>query len=56
MCHLDDQDNMLVDKTWGIMPLSGRCPSSFKLCSLFLVSYVGLTVSYCSLRPSRGYS
>ena len=27
MCHPDDQEFMPVDKTWGIMPLSGRCPS-----------------------------
>ena len=26
MCHSDDQEYMLVDKTWGIMPSSGRCP------------------------------
>ena len=27
MCHPDDQEYMPVDKTWGIMPPSGRCPS-----------------------------
>ena len=27
MCHPDDQKFMLVDKTWGIMPMSGRCLS-----------------------------
>lgn len=27
MCHPNDQENMPVDKTWGIMPPSGRCPS-----------------------------
>ena len=26
MCHPDEWENMpLVDKTWGIMPPSGRC-------------------------------
>ena len=27
MCHPDDQEYMPVDKTWGIMPSFGRCPS-----------------------------
>ena len=24
MCHPEDRENMPVDKTWGIMPPSGR--------------------------------
>ena len=28
MCHKYDQEFMPVDKTWGIMPLSGRYPST----------------------------
>ena len=27
MCQPDDQAYMPIDRTWGIMPLSGRCPS-----------------------------
>ena len=36
MCHLDDQEFMLVDKTWGIMPLSGMCPLVLKF--LFIIA------------------
>ena len=31
MCHLEDQEYMPVDKTWGIMPPSDRYSSIFKL-------------------------
>ena len=37
MCHPDDQDYMLVDKTWGIMPPSG-------LNFVYYLCHVGLTV------------
>ena len=36
MCHPDDQEFMLVDKTWGIMPLSGMCPLILKF--LFIIA------------------
>ena len=28
MCHPGDNEFMLVDKTWGIMPPLGMCPST----------------------------
>ena len=36
MCHPDDQEFMPVDKTWGIMPLSGMCLSVLKF--LFIIT------------------
>ena len=36
MCYLDDQEFMLVDKTWGIMPSSGMCPLVLKF--LFIIA------------------
>ena len=36
MCDPNDQENMPVDKTWGIMPLSGRCPSILSCIFYFL--------------------
>ena len=48
MCHEYDQEFMLVDKTWGIMPPSGRCLLAISWLSNFL--YNVLTVSYCNWR------
>ena len=36
MCHLDDQEFMPVDKTWGIMPPFGMCSSVLKF--LFIIA------------------
>ena len=49
MCHEYDQEFMPVDKTWGIMPPSGRCLLAISWLSNLL--YNVLTVSYCNLRP-----
>ena len=31
ICCLGDHENMLVDTTWGIIPLSGMHPYTFKI-------------------------
>ena len=54
MCHPGDQEYMLMDKTWGIMPLSSMYPSAqgfyfFNFCDI-------LTISYCSPKPSRSHT
>ena len=48
MCHEYDQEFIPVDKTWGIMPPSGRCLLAISWLSNFL--YNVLTVSYCNWR------
>ena len=45
MCHPDDQEYMLIDKTWGIMPPSSRCPFGLNFVSYYLC-HVGLTVPF----------
>ena len=42
MCHPGDEEYMPVDKTWGIMPLSGICP-----CFFFFFFNI-LTIYFCS--------
>ena len=37
MCHPSDEEYMLVDKTWDIMPLSGICPSILGFYSLVFI-------------------
>ena len=37
MCHQYNQEFMPVDKTWGIMPSTGRCPSAINLASYFFI-------------------
>ena len=54
MCHPDEWENILVDKTWGIMPPSGRCLLCLNLPIYLSVLLVSLIVSYCSSGPSRG--
>ena len=39
MCHPGDEEYILVDKTWGIMPPSGMCPSilGFLFCCVYQI-------------------
>ena len=55
MCHPDNHEFMPVDKTWGIMPPFGRCPSVLILLFI-IVSYNVLIVYYYSSRPSKNHS
>ena len=55
MYHPDDQEYIPVDKTWGIMPPSGRRPSGLNFVFYYLFC-VSLTVPFCSLRPHKGHS
>ena len=55
MCHPGDQECMLVDKTWGIMPLSGMHPSVFRFL-IVLALLVTLTVSHYSLGLSSSHT
>ena len=52
MCHPSDQEYMHVDKTWGIMPPSGMCPSVLGFHFLLFIPFGILIVSYCSLKSS----
>ena len=56
ICYPDDQEFMPVDKTWGIMPLSGRCLLVLNLILLLFVSCNVLIVFYCNFGSSKGYS
>ena len=52
MCYPSDQEYMPVDKTWDIMPPSGKCPST--LGSIFQLAFLNvLTVHFCGLGLSR---
>ena len=46
MCHPGDQEYMLVDKTWGIIPSSNMCSSVLGL--LFSIVYI-IPYSNCLL-------
>ena len=52
MCHPSDQKYMPVDKTWGIMPPSGMCPSVLGFYFLLFIPFGILIVSYCRLKSS----
>ena len=52
MCHPGDQECMPIDKTQGIMPLSGMHPFVFRFL-IALALLVTLTISYCSLGLSK---
>ena len=55
MCHPGDQEYMLVDKTWGIMPPSGMNQSVLGLYLLMFISSDILTTSVFSLGSSRSH-
>ena len=48
MCHPRDQEYMLVDKTWGIMPPFGMCPSVLGFYFLVFILFDILIISYCN--------
>ena len=56
MCHPGDQEYMPVDKTWGIMPMSGMCPSVLGFYFLLLILFDILTVSYYSSESYRSHT
>ena len=47
MCHSNNQEYMHVDKTWGIMPLFGRCSTGLNF--VYYLCRVGLTVPFLHL-------
>ena len=49
MCHSSDNEFMPVDKTWGIMPLSGMCPSTVRF---FFIP----TALYCKLNCPSSFA
>ena len=47
MCHPDNQEYMPVEKTWGIMPLFGRCPAGLNF--VYYLSHISLTIPFLQL-------
>ena len=47
MCHPDNQEYMPVEKTWGIMPLFGRCPAGLNF--VYYLCHIGLIVPFLQL-------